>query len=77
MNIKTRPIEYKDGKTNCIGYLAWDDNRADPLPCVLINHAWGGLDSFAMDKAVQMAALSHMWRLAGRLPALAHNSLLR
>ena len=59
MNIKTRPVEYKDGKTKCVGYLAWDDNRADPLPCVLINHAWGGLDGFAMDKAVQMAALGY------------------
>ena len=60
MNIKTRPIEYKDGKTKCIGYLAWDDNRADPLPCVLINHAWHGLDGFAMDQAVQMAALGYV-----------------
>jgi len=60
MNIKTRPVEYMDGKTKCVGYLAWDDNRADPLPCVLINHAWGGLDSFAMDKAVQMAALGYV-----------------
>ena len=60
MNIKTRPVEYKDGKTTCIGYLAWDDNRADPLPCVLVNHAWGGLDGFAMDKAVQMAALGYV-----------------
>ena len=39
MNLKTRPVEYKDGKTTCIGYLAWDESRADPLPCVLINHA--------------------------------------
>jgi len=60
MNIKTRPVEYKDGKTTCMGYLAWDDNRADPLPCVLVNHAWGGLDGFAMDKAVQMAALGYV-----------------
>lgn len=60
MNIKTRPVEYKDGKTTCIGYLAWDDNRADPLPCVLVNHAWAGLDDFAMDKAVQMAALGYV-----------------
>ena len=60
MNIKTRPVEYKDGKTKCIGYLAWDDNRADPLPGILINHAWGGLDGFAMDHAVQMAALGYV-----------------
>ena len=60
MNIKTRPVEYKDGKTTCVGYLAWDNNRADPLPGILINHAWGGLDGFAMDQAVQMAALGYV-----------------
>ena len=60
MNLKTRPVEYKDGKTTCVGYLAWDDSRADPLPCVLINHAWGGLDGFAQDYAVKMAALGYV-----------------
>lgn len=60
MNIKTRPVEYKDGTTTCIGYLAWDESRADPLPCVMINHAWGGLDGFAQNYAVQMAALGYV-----------------
>jgi len=60
MNITTRPVEYKDGKTNCVGYLAWDETYADPKPCVLINHAWGGLDGFAQDKAIQMAALGYV-----------------
>lgn len=60
MNIKTRPVEYKDGKTTCIGYLAWDDSRADAKPCVLVNHAWAGQDGFAQDKAVQMAALGYV-----------------
>ncbi len=60
MTITTRPIEYKDGDTNCIGYLAWDESYADPKPCVLVNHAWGGLDEFAQDKAIQMAALGYV-----------------
>ncbi|WP_409433431.1 dienelactone hydrolase family protein [Litorimonas sp. RW-G-Af-16] len=60
MNIKTRPVEYKHGKTTCIGYLAWDDNIAEPKPCVLINHAWGGRDGFAEDKAIEMAALGYV-----------------
>jgi len=60
MNLKTRPVEYKDGKTTCVGYLAWDESRADPLPCVLVNHAWGGLDGFAQDQAVRMAALGYV-----------------
>ena len=57
MNITTKPVEYKDGKQTCIGYMAWDETFADPKPCVLINHAWSGLDNFAQGAAVQMAAL--------------------
>lgn len=60
MTITTRPVEYNDGKTKCVGYLAWNETYADPKPCVLINHAWGGLDGFAQDKAIQMAALGYV-----------------
>lgn len=60
MNIRTRPIKYKHGDTECLGYLAWDDNVADPRPGVLINHAWSGRDGFAEQKAVQMAALGYV-----------------
>lgn len=60
MNITTKPIEYKDGKQRCIGYMAWDESYADPKPCVIINHAWGGRDGFAEDKAIQMAALGYV-----------------
>lgn len=60
MTITTRPVEYKDGDLTCIGYLAWDESYADPKPCVLVNHAWGGLDTFAQDKAIQMAALGYV-----------------
>lgn len=60
MNIVTKPVEYKDGDTTCIGYLAWDESYADPKPCVLINHAWGGLDNFAQGKAVEMAAQGYV-----------------
>ena len=60
MKIRTRQVEYKDGKTSCIGYLAWNETFADPKPCVLVNHAWGGQDGFAQGKAVQMAALGYV-----------------
>ncbi len=56
MSITIKPFEYKDGKTTCIGQVAWDDSYASPKPGIIINHAWGGLDSFAQDKAIQMAA---------------------
>ncbi len=60
MNITTKPVEYMDGKTKCIGYMAWNESYADPKPCVLIGHAWGGRDDFAEDKAIQMAALGYV-----------------
>ena len=60
MNITTKPFEYTDGKQTCIGYLAWDETYADPKPCVMIGHAWGGCDGFAQSKAVQMAAQGYV-----------------
>jgi len=60
MAITTKPFEYKDGKQNCVGFMAWDETFADPKPCVLVNHAWGGRDSFAEEKAIQMAALGYV-----------------
>lgn len=60
MNIKTKPVEYMDGKQKCIGYMAWDESYADPKPCVLVSHAWGGRDAFAEDKAIQMAAMGYV-----------------
>ena len=60
MNITTKPVEYFDGKQKCIGYVAWDESVASERPCVLIGHAWGGLDSFAQQQAVQMAALGYV-----------------
>lgn len=59
-NITTKPVEYKDGDTTCIGFMAWNEAIATPKPCVLISHAWGGLDKFAENKAIQMAALGYV-----------------
>ncbi len=60
MTITTKPVEYMDGKQKCVGLLAWDETFADPKPCVMVNHAWGGRDGFAEDKAIQMAALGYV-----------------
>jgi len=60
MTITTKPVEYFYGKQKCVGVVAWDETFADPKPCVLVNHAWGGRDSFADDKAIQMAALGYV-----------------
>ena len=60
MAILTKPVEYMDGKQKCIGYMAWDETYADPKPCVIVNHAWSGLDDFAQDKAIEMAAQGYV-----------------
>lgn len=60
MTIKTKPVEYMDGQQKCVGYLAWDETYADPKPCVIVSHAWGGLDGFSEDKAIQMAAMGYV-----------------
>ena len=60
MQITTKPVEYKDGKQNCVGFMAWDESQADAKPCVMVNHAWSGLDGFAQDKAVQLAAMGYV-----------------
>ena len=60
MTITTKPVEYMDGKQKCFAMMAWDETYADPKPCVIINHAWGGRDSFAEEKAIQMAALGYV-----------------
>jgi len=60
MTIITKPVPYKDGKQDCIGFMAWDESYADPKPCVIVSHAWGGRDSFAEDKAIQMAAMGYV-----------------
>jgi len=56
MSITTKPFAYKDGKQACMGFLAWDESVADARPGVLVAPAWGGLDKFAEDKAIEMAA---------------------
>lgn len=60
MNITTKPVEYMDGKTKCIGYMAWDESYANPKPCVMIGHDWSGRGAFAEDKAIQMAAQGYV-----------------
>ena len=60
MPIKTQPLEYQDGSQTCIGYMAWDDGVTGTQPAVLVNHAWGGLDDFAKDKARGLAALGYV-----------------
>jgi len=60
MSIQTRLIEYRDGDTVLEGCLAWNDDNSGPVPAVLISHAWGGRDEFAVDKAWKIAELGYV-----------------
>ena len=60
MPITTKPFAYKDGKQDCLGFLAWDEGVADARPGVLVAPAWGGLDDFARGKAIEMAAMGYV-----------------
>jgi dienelactone hydrolase len=51
-------IRYKDGATECVGYLAHPDGKSK-VPAVLIAHAWDGCDEFARSKARALAELGY------------------
>ncbi len=59
MTIQTREVEYFDGDTRLLGFLAWDDARTIPMPGVLIAHMWGGREAFVCDKARALAELGY------------------
>ena len=50
-----RLVEYTHNGTTLEGYMTWDENRAGPLPGVLISHAWGGRGEFECEKARMLA----------------------
>ena len=53
--IQTKEIEYKEGKTVCRGFIAYDTACAQPKPCVLIAHDWTGRSEAFCEKAKQLA----------------------
>jgi len=55
MGIQTRTIDYLHNGVPLEGVLAWDDALEGPRPAVLVSHAWGGRDAFAVDKARALA----------------------
>ena len=59
MNINTRKIEYFHDGTRLEGFFAWDADAVQPLPAVLVSHAWAGRDEFACGKALALAELGY------------------
>ena len=38
--IKERLVEFEHNGTVLEGFLAWDDSNENPVPGILISHAW-------------------------------------
>ena len=59
MTIQTKALDYSQDGTSFEGYFAWNDAAAEPYPCVLVSHAWGGLGEFEQERARDLAELGY------------------
>ncbi|HWU42557.1 MAG TPA: dienelactone hydrolase family protein [Bdellovibrio sp.] len=53
--VKTENVEYKDGKADLEGFMAYDDSATKPRPAVLIVHQWMGLTDHEKEHAKMLA----------------------
>jgi dienelactone hydrolase len=60
MTIQTRKIEYQHEGVLLEAVLAWDDSTMAARPGVMVSHAWGGRDEFAINKACALADLGYV-----------------
>lgn len=56
----TELISYMDGNAECEGYVASPIGLATSTPVVLVCHAWAGQDSFARERAEELASLGYI-----------------
>ena len=57
MTINAQTIAYRHGDTELTGQFAWDAERGDQRPGILVVHGGAGLDSHAKGRANRLAAL--------------------
>ncbi len=60
MSVEISSLEYKHRDTILEGIVAVDTATAQPRPVVLVAHAWGGRDEFAVQKARDIAKLGYV-----------------
>lgn len=60
MKIVNRKVEYQDGDTVLEGYMSWNDDSRQPLPAVLVVHAWGGRGDYECERADLLAELGYV-----------------
>lgn len=58
--IETKTVEYQQGDTRLVGYLAYPQEVKEPRPGVLVVHEWLGLNDYAKRRAEQLAELGYV-----------------
>ncbi|MDG0818008.1 dienelactone hydrolase family protein [Bdellovibrio svalbardensis] len=58
--VKSETVEYKDGKAELEGFMAYDDSAKTPRPAVLIVHQWMGITDHEKDHARILAAQGYV-----------------
>jgi dienelactone hydrolase len=58
-SIKTEEVNYLSGDKQSKGFIAYDENRKEKLPVVIIVHEWWGLNDYTKSRAKQMAELGY------------------
>ena len=58
--IETKAVDYRQGDTRLVGYLATPKDAKGPLPGVLVVHEWKGLDDYAKRRTEQLAELGYV-----------------
>jgi dienelactone hydrolase len=59
-DIKTEPVDYRDGDVELQGFVAYDDSTTDKRPVVLVVPEWWGLNEYAKERARQLAQMGYV-----------------
>jgi dienelactone hydrolase len=60
MTITATPLQYSDGDTVCKGVYFKPAQATEPLPVVLVAHAWDGLNDEVRGKATRLAEAGYL-----------------
>lgn len=58
-DIATEIVTYQAGGAQCTGYIAWDRNRTERRPGVLVVHEWWGHNDYVRRRARMLAELGY------------------
>lgn len=58
--VKTQEIEYKQGDTPLLGFLAYDDAAKGKRPGVVVVHEWWGMNEHARNQAIRLAKAGYV-----------------